>query len=193
MSYKSAILPYLPDDDAFLAFLDSPVPFCFGCLKSERFARIVLAPDVTVVNLDDGRVVYPPEIPHLPRVSELRAELREAIGTMGAVRPKRTRDAAAFWKARDVSGMKRRWNLKCCFTKEETYQVLDVINRYVSQFVSEDKICGCRVRDTTDEENLRVGFVREVYMLDVNPKETGFFDQFLQTQMFAAYFEKAAM
>jgi hypothetical protein len=193
MSYKCALLPYLPDDDTFLAFLDSPVPFCFGCLNSELFARMPLAPDVTVVNLDDHRVLYPHDIPHLPRASELRAQLGEVIGGMNVFVPKRARDTAAFWQARDVFGMKRRLNLKCCFTRENTYRVLDVINGYVNHFLTEDKICGCRVRDTTDQENLRVGFVKEVYMLDVSPTETDFFDQFLQTQTFAAYFEKAAI
>jgi hypothetical protein len=35
MTFKAALLPFLPDDDHFIAFLDSPVSFCFGALRSD--------------------------------------------------------------------------------------------------------------------------------------------------------------
>jgi hypothetical protein len=48
------------------------------------------------------------------------------------------------------------------------------------------------VRDTTDGDHPKVGFFKDVYMLSVGPTDAEFFDSFLQTQAFAAYFKQAA-
>jgi hypothetical protein len=46
-------LSFHPDSDDFLAFLDSPVPFCFGFLNTERRHKFPLTPDITIVRLDE--------------------------------------------------------------------------------------------------------------------------------------------
>jgi hypothetical protein len=193
MSYKSALLPYLPDHEDFLAFLDSPVPYCFGVLNSERLQGIALGNDVTIVDLDNGNVIYPEDIPHLPGATELRTQLKEFLQAPGMRVPKRPDQVAAFWATKRCSIIKKRWKLRWFFTPEEAKRLLAVFTKFLAEFVREEKICGCRVRDTTDLEKPKVGFFKEIYMLGVNPTDTDFFDSFLQTQAFAAYFEQAAM
>jgi hypothetical protein len=192
MTYRAALLPFLPDQDDFLAFLDSPVPFCFGVLSSDRLQRYCLSPDITVVCLDEHRVVYPEDIPHLPKAGELRASLKELLKTMTIDLPRRPDQVAEFWALRECSHVKKRLRLKYLFAPPEATRLLDVFTKFVQEFVKEEKICGSRVRDTTDQANPRVGFVKEVYMIGISPTDTDFFDHFVQTQAFVAYFEHAA-
>jgi hypothetical protein len=191
MTYKSALLPFLPDDDDFLAFLDSPVPFCFGVLQSERLARCSIGADVTVVDLDAKRVAYPDDIPHLPRAPALRAAIAEILAAVGDA-PKAPDAADAFWDRRDCAPVKRRMRLKFPIGHDDAAKILAVVTRFVEEWVGEEKLCGCRVRDTTDSENPKYGFVKEVYMIGIPPAEVEFFEQFLQTQTFVAHFEKSA-
>jgi hypothetical protein len=193
MVYKAALLPYLPDSDHFLAFLDSPIPFCFGILNTERTAGVALSGDITIINLDERRVYYPDDIPHLPHASKLRVELHDVLARMDVLVPRRPDQAAEFWTRRDYPEVKKRWGLKYSINEEDSQELITVFINYVTDLVREERICGCRVRDTTDPDHPKVGFVREVYMLGVVPKDTDFFNQFLQTQTFAAFFESAAL
>jgi hypothetical protein len=76
---------------------------------------------------------------------------------------------------------------------DETRRILAAFTRFVQEFVGEEKICGCRVRNTTDGDHPKVEFFNDVYMLSVSPTDAEFFDLFLETQAFAAYFEQAAI
>jgi hypothetical protein len=135
MTYRAALLPFLPDHDDFLAFLDSPVPFCFGVLDTERLHRYYLSPDITVVFLDEHRVLYPEDIPHLPKAAELRAELKEKLKTMKIDVPRRPDQVTEFWAARECSRVKRRLKLKYLFAPPEASRLLTVFTGFVQNFV----------------------------------------------------------
>jgi hypothetical protein len=194
MGYKCSILPYLPDHEDFLTFLDSPVPFCFGVLNTDNLAAIEISADVTIVNLDEDEVAYPEDIPHLPGAKELRSSLKDLLGAMNVKMP-RSSDAGAFWakRAEMPVRMKRRLRFRFSFCPADTAKVMEMLGNFVGEFVTETRLKSCRVRDTTDPSNPKVGFVKEVYMLTVAPTDVVFFEHFLQTQTFAAYFEKAAL
>jgi hypothetical protein len=106
--------------------------------------------------------------------------------------PKRVDQLPAFWGSRGSSENKRRLNLKYCFTFDESKRILDLFTRFVADFVCEEKISGCRVTDTTDADHPTLGFFREVYMDGVNAMDTEFFNHFLKTRTFNAYFERTA-
>lgn len=59
-----------------------------------------------------------------------------------------------------------------------------------SLFVSQERLNGCRVRDTTDESKPIVVFVKDVYMLKVADTEIDFYDALVETQTFQAYCEE---
>jgi hypothetical protein len=197
MTFKTALLPFLPDDDDFLAFLDSPVPYCFGVLHSARLARCQIGPDVTVVDLDLGKVTYPEDIPHLPRARELRAEINSLINEllrgMALELPKQPDALEEFWSKRECPEIKKRLKLRFPFDPGDATRILDTVTRFVTEFVKEETLCGCRVRDTTDPANPKVGFIKEVYLIGATPSEADFFEQFVQTQTFVAHFEKSAV
>lgn len=57
-------------------------------------------------------------------------------------------------------------------------------------FVSQERLTGCRVRDTTDEDHPVVGFVKDAYMVNVADNEIDFYDALVETQTFQAYCEE---
>jgi hypothetical protein len=124
MPSKSALLPYLPDDDKFLPFLESRVPFCFEVLNSDRPQAVSIGPDVTVIDLDGANVSYPEDIPHLPGAAALRAELKELLQCPSLRVPKRADQIAGYWRTRDYPEMKKRLALRYCFMPDEARQIL---------------------------------------------------------------------
>jgi hypothetical protein len=197
LSYKCAMMPYLPDVEEYLAFLESPVPFCFGILNSDRSGMIRFDPDVTVVHLDERRVTYPDNVPHLPKAELLRLALKELLHSGKVCTPKGRPDDADFWKKRERQmisiAIKRRLRLKYSFCPGDVNRIMSVFSKYVSEFVKPEKLCACRVRDTTDSAHPKIAFVKQVYMIGLRPRDTDFFESFLQTQAFFAYFEKAVV
>jgi hypothetical protein len=152
---------------------------------------------VTVVHLDEHRVTYPDNVPHLPKPERLRLTLKELLHSGKVYTPKGKPDDPEFWKKRErqmVSvPVKRRLRLKYSFCPVDVNRIMAIFGKYVGNFVSADKICGCRVRDTTDSANPKIAFVKQVYMIGLRPRDTDFFEAFLQTQGFFAYFERAAV
>jgi hypothetical protein len=71
-------------------------------------------------------------------------------------------------------------------------RILGVFTAFVQEFVKEEKISGCMIRDMTDTLNPKVGFVKEIYMIGVPPSDKSVFDHSVQTQAFVAHFEKQA-
>lgn len=57
-------------------------------------------------------------------------------------------------------------------------------------FVSQERLIGCRVRDTTDETKPIIVFVKDAYMLKVADNEVDFYDALVETQTFQAYCEE---
>jgi hypothetical protein len=171
MTYQYALRPYLPD--SFLPFLESSVPYCFGLINNDRFGNLALNSEITLVDLDTNRVVYPEAVPHLPHAASLRTRLAECLKSVPMVAQKK--------------------RMKYAFGMADVERCLDVFARFVGEFVKEERICACRVKDTTDPANPRAQFVKEVYMLEVPATDIAFFDRFLQTQAFATYFQRAAV
>jgi hypothetical protein len=193
MTYRCALLPYLPDDEDFLPFLESPVPFCFGVLHTDTLSRFPLPSDATIVRLDDHEVVYPDDVAHLPSAVELRSALKQVLQRARSVVPKRPERIGSFWAERRLANlairMKQRLNLKYSFCDADADALMRVFSGYLEKFLA--NVPQCRVRDTTDPANPKFGFVKEVYMMGVPPSSLEFVEQFIQTQTFAAYFENA--
>jgi hypothetical protein len=191
MGYKPILLPFLPEGDGFRGAFNS-CNYCLGVLDSDQFQRVSIPSDITVIDLDAGTVRYPQDIPHLPGAQRLRAQLRELLQSMPALIPKRADQMAEFWSSRRCSEFKERLKLKYCFTPDESKKILNVFTEFVADIVSEEKICGCRLIDTTDADRPKIGFFKDAYMETVNSTDRDFFDHFLETRAFTAYFERAA-
>ena len=61
----------------------------------------------------------------------------------------------------------------------------------IGPMIAQDRLVGCRVRDTTDPDNPAIGFVREVYMLGFSDEHADFIEMFVSTQTFQAYIEES--
>ena len=191
LTYQNVLLPLLPGDDEFLDFLGAPSPYCFGVLENERLSELI-DEDITVVYLDENKVKYPETMPHLPKPGALRKHLKKELDDLDAKAPKNP-DDAEFWEQRRQRSiettMQRSRKLKYCFLPEDCERVALIFSNYVGNFVSPVKLLGSRARDTSDTENPKVGFVKEVYMMGVPPKATAFFEQFVETQTFRHFFD----
>lgn len=182
---KAAILPILPNNPDFLEYIETPVPFVFGVTS------LTNPPEgVTIIDLDHNQVIYPDETPHIPNAAGLRQSLKAIIAHTSRVPQK---NSGTFWVGKERrctdEEFRRKRKLKIGFSVEEIAAIRLVFTRYLQQFVDETRLQSCRVRDTTDEENPTVCFIREVYMLTVPPNEAYFFEQFTSTQAFQDYIE----
>ncbi|KAH0791543.1 uDENN domain containing protein [Histomonas meleagridis] len=192
MTYKCPFQPLVPDDDSFLDYLDSPVPFIFGALITEKLKSIQLSPDITIVRLDENKIEYPLDTPHLPNPKELREGLKAKIHEMKATPPKKSDPKAKeFWEERVNNLMavqlKRQIKLKYSFSPMNCECILEKFQNYTSQFVNKQRLEKCRVRDTTNEDNPVIGFFKELYMIDVDEHDAEFYSTLADTQTFSFY------
>ena len=191
LTYQNVLLPLLPGAGEYLDFLGAPSPFCFGLVDNEKLATL-LDEDITAVYLDENKVKYPETMTHLPKPGALRKLLKKELDELDAKTPREGFDDQ-FWAERDEVGipteLHRSCKLKYSFLPEDCERIALIFTNYIGKFVSPVKLLGARARDTSDTENPKVGFVKEVYMLGVPPKDTEFFEEFVETQTFRHYFE----
>ncbi|KAH0787626.1 uDENN domain containing protein [Histomonas meleagridis] len=194
MTYKCPFQPLMPDDDSFLDYLDSPVPFIFGALRTKKLINAFkqLSADITVVKLDENKIEYPLDIPRLPNPRELKEGLKNKIHDMKATPPKESDPKAnEFWQERINNLMavelKRQIKLKYSFTPMDCECILEKFQDYTSQFVNKRRLEKCRVRDTTNEDSPVIGFFKELYMIDVDESDEEFYSTLADTQTFSYY------
>lgn len=172
MSLKSSLMPILPNDGEFVDYIGTPVPYVMGILRTEFLSNIDIPEGTTVVKLDEDNIDYPDDIPHLPHAKKLKKSLQ-------ILRHKYYYETRGFLKKLGVHS----------FGYAGTRELIETFTTFLNQFVSNDRLAGCRVRDTTDEEHPVVGFVKEAYMTEVPEKCTDFFNMFVDTQTFNDYCE----
>ena len=189
LSYKGALLPILPDREEFLDYLDSPVPFVFGALTSDTLSKYEISSDVTVINTDLRRVIYPDRMPHMANAEGLRHDINFVLQTFN----KEPVDKA-YYSNRSAFGIplevKMKYKLKFILLPYQTKALYDIFYKYIESLVNHDRLAGCRARDITDPDNPTVGFVKEAYMISVPDEDYTFIDSFVSTQTFQAYCEE---
>ncbi|OHS97019.1 hypothetical protein TRFO_36827 [Tritrichomonas foetus] len=167
MSTKSAILPILPDDEVFLEYLDTPTPFVFGALETESLGNHNLSEYLTVVDLIHGSIDYPEDVCHVPHVEKLKSQLKDIT--------------------KDKNGKSH--STGYLFKASTCDKLVKAFTQFNELFVSQERLDGCRVRDTTDSNNPVIGFVKDAYMVNIPDKEVDFYDSLIETQTFQEYCE----
>lgn len=191
MSYKGSLLPIIPDQDELLDFLDTPIPFVFGVAYTDKYKSREMTPDTTIFNINTGTVTYPDSMPHMPHASNVRKHFKTLLSS----KELRAAHDVKFIEFRNKQGiptrMKRVFMTKYIMNRREVEEMLQTFKNYNERFVSMEKLAGCRVRDTTDPNNPKYGFVKEAYMIDVPEEDYDFIDMFVGTQTFQGYCENS--
>ena len=64
-------------------FLDAPVPYVFGLLRRTHDTELYKRGTVAIVDIDNGELDLPEELPEFPDEPELRNEIENAIIQFG--------------------------------------------------------------------------------------------------------------
>ncbi|EAX93281.1 hypothetical protein TVAG_082540 [Trichomonas vaginalis G3] len=193
LEYKGAFLPLVPNRAEFLDYLGTPIPYIFGVLKFDGFLTalnsFVDPSEVCMIDVDNDKLQFPESVPILPKFSELKNLLQNQLNQIGSC--KRNSQNMNEIAGSGVA-LSFKWNRKnkYIFTPGNALKIQQIFTKYLNEMVGPERLSGCRVRDTTDPDNPKVGFVNDAYMIGINECDLDFVEAFIGTQFFQAYCEE---
>lgn len=193
VDYQGVFLPLVPNLPEYYELIGTPVPYLYGLVKTpDMMAKIKAITDpneIVFIDVDVDNVQVPAKMPGLPLYKTLKNALNNALNKIKPV--KRSKGYYEEYARHGIS-MHIKWTqkMKYIFLPAQTLRIQKVFHEYMEGLVGHDKLNVCRVRDTTDPDNPKVGFNNDAYLLGADPNHVDFYENFVASMAFQAYCDR---
>lgn len=197
---QANVMPVLPNNGKYQSILESPVPFVAGSSNKNGDADLI-------VDLDNGTITLPDDMPQLPRYQELLSKLDDILKhslKQILVPPKEiksffSKTSSANPKYEEFiqkvnsnifpSNFSNFIPMKYILTSDLIEEILSLFSEFFPLLLKDAVMC-CFVTDSTDPDNPIRVFNKGLFNEFAAETDKDFFDDFTSTQIFTAFCDK---
>ena len=190
---SATVIPVVPDQEEYLALLDSPVPFIAGTSAKTATADVY-------VDLDEGTIQFADKLEMLPTAHDLTKQIKNVLALhqnditvpppqkkLLFGRKEKNPEYEAFINSSSNFGLPHEYLLdhpqKYLFSALCADSIQSIFSSHLCNFLSE-KIKPCFVTDTTDSANPISVLNQELFLSQFDGPEHEFYTQFSGTNIF---------